>query len=213
MSKKSNKIPEPTISRLPVYLSCLYELKNNDVAIVSSEEISTRTGIKASQFRKDMSYFGEFGIQGLGYPITQLLERISNILQVNKLHKAVLVGVGHLGQALARYNGFSKWGFKIEHLYDSDPGKIGTEVNGIVIEDINDMPDSLKASIGIISVPAEHAQKTAHKLIKSGITALLNFSGVQLNTGKEVIVRTVDLSHELAILNYFHLTRQKPKKK
>jgi redox-sensing transcriptional repressor len=200
--KKKDKIPDPTIARLPIYFRCLTEMKNNNISVVSSDEISTMAGVKASQFRKDMSYFGEFGIQGLGYPVVHLMERISTIMQLDKTHEVALIGVGNLGLALAKYNGFSKWNFRISYLYDNNPDVIGTVVNDIVIEDINNIPEKLDVSVGILTVPREFAQEVADKLINSGVKLLLNFTATFLNVPPDVIVRNVDLTHELAILTY-----------
>jgi redox-sensing transcriptional repressor len=200
--KKKDKIPEPTIARLPIYFRCLTEMKNNNISIVSSEEISSLAGIKASQFRKDMSYFGEFGIQGLGYPVIHLIERITTIMQLDKIHTVALVGVGNLGQALAKYNGFQKWNFRINHLYDSSPEIIGTKINDITVENINDMPNRLDTSVGILTVPREVAQEAAERLIRAGVKLLLNFTATFLSVPSDVVVRNVDLTHELAILTY-----------
>ncbi|MCD4785406.1 MAG: redox-sensing transcriptional repressor Rex [Candidatus Eremiobacteraeota bacterium] len=198
------KIPEPTIERLPVYYQCLYRLKENNVVIVSSEEISSRVGVKASQFRKDLSYFGEFGIQGLGYPVTHLMERIASIMQFDTEHKVAICGAGHLGYALARFPGFAKWGFKISHVFDKDPAIIGKKIGDVVVEDINLLPYDLKVPMGILTVPASVAKETASLLIKSEVNAILNFTGVKLDIPESVVVRNVDISHELAVLN-FHL--------
>lgn len=198
------KIPEPTIERLPVYYQCLYDLKENDVVIVSSEDIASRVGVKASQFRKDLSYFGEFGIQGLGYPVIHLLERIASIMQFDTEHKVAICGAGHLGFALARFPGFAKWGLKISHIFDKDPAIIGEKIGDVVVEDIKLLPYNLKVSMGILTVPADAAKETANLLIKSEVNAILNFTGVKLDVPEYVSVRNVDLAHELAILN-FHL--------
>jgi redox-sensing transcriptional repressor len=206
--KKKDKIPGPTISRLPIYFRCLTEMKNNNISVVSSDELATMAGVKASQFRKDMSYFGEFGIQGLGYPVVHLMERITTIMQLDKVHKVALAGIGNLGLALAKYNGFSKWNFQIHYLYDSDPGIIGTVINDIVVDDIDKIPEKLDVSIGILTVPREFAQEAADKLINSGVKLLLNFTATFLNVPSDVVVRNVDLTHELAILTYHLESKQ-----
>lgn len=204
---KKQKIPGPTIKRMPLYFKCLSELKNSEVTIVSSEEISKRCGIKASQFRKDMSHFGEFGIQGLGYPVSHLLDRIVTIMQLNRPHDVVLVGAGNLGQALVRYPGIRKWGFRVKYLYDNDPDKIGKKINGIEIQDFNAIPQEIKASLGVIAVPPTAAQSVAEKLVQAGVKAILNFTSVSLKVPGDVVVRNVDLTNELAILTYYMETR------
>lgn len=211
MNKKT-KIPDPTIERLPIYFRCLSELKNLDIAIVSSEEISNRTGIKASQFRKDLSYFGEFGIQGLGYPVIHLFDRVSEIMQLNKQHQVAICGMGNLGRALVNYEGFSRWGLIIRHLFDNDPEKIGNKIAGLEIEDISRLPRDLEVDMGIITVPAPVAQDTANLMIRSGVKAILNFTAVNLSATPDIAVRNVDLTNELAILLY-HMSSHKKKNK
>ncbi|MCL5773272.1 MAG: redox-sensing transcriptional repressor Rex [Firmicutes bacterium] len=201
--EKRSKIPEPTVARLPIYFRCLIELKENGVAVASSEDMAARAGVKASQFRKDLSYFGEFGIQGLGYPVSHLLDRISSIMQLNKEHEVIIAGAGNLGSALLNYPGFQKWGFKITRVLDNNPQKIGKKLGDITIEDIQDIPKNLNSSIGIIAVPASAAQQVAQTLIQSGVKAILNFSGKKISPSKDIVVRNVDMTHELAILTYY----------
>jgi redox-sensing transcriptional repressor len=201
--KKKGKIPEPTVARLPAYFRCLVRLKDNDVAVVSSKEMSLLTGVQSSQFRKDMSYFGEFGIQGLGYHVQGLIKKLASILQLDKLNSVVIVGVGNMGSALIRYPGFLKWNFDIKYVYDNDPRKIGKEINGMKIKDIRELTDEKDASIGIITVPRQFAQETADRLIRAGIKSLLNFTDVKLDVSSDVIVRNVYLPQELALLNYY----------
>lgn len=205
---KNVKIPEPTIKRLPLYYQILSNLKEKGIAIVSSSEISNLCGVKASQFRKDVSYFGEFGIQGLGYRVSHLMEKISAIMYLNSEHTIALVGVGRLGEAFARYPGIKKWGFKIKYLFDKSPHRVGREINGIKIEHIENMPKPLFVSIGVITVPSSAAQGVADKLVDSGVKAILNFTSISLKVPEDVVVRNVDLTHELAILTYF-LERRK----
>ncbi|MFP4496694.1 MAG: redox-sensing transcriptional repressor Rex [Vulcanimicrobiota bacterium] len=196
------KIPEPAIARLPMYFKVLNDLKNNGETIVSSGKIAKLCRVKASQFRKDMSYFGEFGIQGLGYPVSQLLNKIADIMRLNIEHNVILVGVGKLGQALAEYPGFKKWGFNINHLYDSDPSKIGSKINNIVVKDIKDLPLKMNVSMGMITVPVSAAQDVADRLVDTGVKSLLNFASIHLNTPKDVVVRNVDVTLEAAILTF-----------
>ncbi len=207
--EKSQRIPEPTISRLPIYFRCLTGLKQEGLQIISSEAIAALSGVKASQFRKDLSYFGEFGIQGMGYPVSHLLERIAAIMQLNRIHKMVLVGAGNLGSALANYDGFVRWGFNLCEIFDADPRKIGHQLGHLTIQNVADLPRPLDATIGVIAVPAPAGHQVAQLLIESGISALLNFSGAQLISAENIIIRNVDLTHELAILNYFQFTARR----
>lgn len=196
------RIPEPTIARLPVYYRCLSQILESGTTIVSSDLIASRAGMKASQFRKDLSYFGEFGIQGLGYPVEHLLERIREIMQLDRTHRVVLVGAGNLGTALAGYPGFARWGFQITCIYDQNPDKVGTTLSGLEIHDVARLPRPLDVEMGILAVPAGAGAATARLLVESGVRALLNFSGVQLSVPPTVVVRNVDMNHELAILAY-----------
>jgi redox-sensing transcriptional repressor len=200
--EKLNKIPEPTIQRLPLYYRCLAEFKESDREIISSEDIASKIpGMKASKFRKDLSYFGEFGVQGMGYVVSHLLDRISSILQLNRLHMVVLVGAGNLGSALINYPGFPQWGFHITRVFDSNPSKIGAKLGDITIEDVNKLPAQLNAVMGILAVPASAAHHVGKLLVESGCKGLLNFSGAKLNF-PAVAVRSVDLTDELSILSY-----------
>ena len=199
------RIPAPTIGRLPIYFRCLANLKERGVKIVSSGEIASAAGIKASQFRKDLSYVGEFGIQGLGYPVEELLNRITAIMQLDRRRRVVLLGAGNLGSALGNFPGFSRWGFDVCHIFDSDPGKIGTKIAGIEVESIESLPKPLDIELAILAVPPFAAQECASLLCQSGVKAILNFAGRALNVPPGIVVRSVNLTHELAILAY-HLS-------
>ena len=203
LGHRLNKIPEPTIQRLPLYYRCLVEFKDTERQIISSEDVASKIpGMKASQFRKDLSFFGEFGTQGLGYNVTRLLERIGNILQLNRVHFVVLVGAGNLGSALVKYPGFRQWGFHITRIFDANKEKVGRKLGQVFIEDAELLPMPIDASLGIIAVPPAAAHQTARLLVDSGVRGLLNFTGVKLNFPAPVSVRTVDLTNELSILSY-----------
>jgi len=177
-------------------------MKDQNVRIVSSGDIATAAGIKASQFRKDLSYFGEFGIQGLGYPVEALLDRIRSIMKLDRRRKVVLLGAGNLGSALGNFPGFSQWGFDVAYVFDSSPEKIGTHLNGILVEDIAQLPKQLDVELGVLAVPALAAQSCAELLTQSGVKAILNFTSRPLKAPVGTIVRNVNLTHELAILAY-----------
>ncbi|MFH1452702.1 MAG: redox-sensing transcriptional repressor Rex [Armatimonadota bacterium] len=200
--KKQNKIPGPTVSRLPIYSRCLIELEESGQKMVSSEEIARMTGIKASQFRKDLSYFGGFGVQGYGYNAKQLLEKISAIMNLHKKNNVILIGLGNLGSALAHYPGFVKWNFNICEVYDKNPKKVGKKVNGLKVKNIKNFPKKCRYPLAIIAVPGKDAQTVHDLLVKSGIKAVLNFSGKKLLSKNSEIIRNVDLTNELAILSY-----------
>jgi redox-sensing transcriptional repressor len=201
--EKRGRPPEPTISRLAMYFRCLAELNDQQVQVVSSEEIAFRAGVKASQFRKDLSYFGEFGVQGLGYPVPHLLRRVSSILQLDQQHKVALLGAGNLGTALAGFPGFARWGFQINWIFDSNPDKVGNNLNGVAVEHTDALPRALGADLGILAVPGPAAADAANLLVSSGVQAILNFTGAHLHLAPGVSVRNVDLTHELAVLAYY----------
>lgn len=199
---RREKIPEPTVARLPIYFRCLADLRDRNIKIVSSGDIASEAGIKASQFRKDLSYFGEFGIQGLGYPVEDLLKRITSIMQLDRRRRVVLLGAGNLGSALGNFPGFSRWGFDVIHIFDSDPSKVGTKLGGITVEDIASLPKAMEVELGILAVPPVAAQACAELLVESGVKAILNFTSRPLAAPQGVIIRNVNLTHELAILAY-----------
>lgn len=207
MNKNKGKIPEPTIERLALYFRYLNEMKNKGMTIVSSEDIASRTGVKASQFRKDISYFGEFGITGLGYPIHQLLDKIADIMHLNRRHNVAIIGLGNLGTAFAQYKGFSKWGFHISHIFDKNPDKIGLVYGNTVVEDIKTLPRNLETvSMAMLTVPASAAEKTAGLMLDSQVKAILNFTGVNLSLPESITVRNVDVTNEMVVLMYFKLS-------
>lgn len=203
---KREKIPYPTVERLPVYYHVLSELKEDNVGIVSSGDMAVRAGVKASQFRKDLSYFGEFGIQGLGYPVAHLIEKIADIMQLNVDHDCALFGCGNLGRAIAGYSGLSRWNFHITRIFDNSPEKIGGKFGGVIVEDVSILPRNLNVSIGILAVPAVSAVNTAQLMVECGIKAILNFTSRNLDPGHGIAVRNVEVTQELAVLAY-HIAR------
>lgn len=200
------RIPQPTIERLSAYLQCLRMMERNGTTTASSAEIASRTGINAAQFRKDLSYFGEFGTPGLGYDVKALEEHLSRMMGLHEPHLAVLVGAGNLGAALCAYPGFRDRGFKIVAVFDCDPGKFGKEIAGLQVTDVDDLPKingELRAEIGIITVPAAAAQNVVDKLVASGIRAILNFAPTGIAVRSGIVVRNVDLTSELEVLSYY----------
>lgn len=202
---RRERIPGPTVARLPVYFRCLADLKDRNIKIVSSGELASKAGIKASQFRKDLSYFGEFGIQGLGYPVEALLARITAIMQLDRRRRVVLLGAGNLGSALGNFPGFARWGFDVKHIFDNDPKKVGTLIADVPVESIALLPRPLNVDLAILAVPPEAARECARLLADSGVKALLNFTSQPFPPVEGMLVRNVNLTHELAILAY-HLS-------
>lgn len=200
-------ISELTINRLSVYLRCLDQLEQEGVLTVSSQELADRFHLNSAQIRKDLAYFGEFGIRGVGYNVAQLKEHLINILGLNEERHAVIVGAGNLGTALAHYSGFNTGGFRIVGVLDNDPKRIGAQIpGGLVVEDVKFLADIVKernVHIGIITVPAAAAQKVFDTLVEAGVQAVLNFAPTQLKGHPEVKLKNVDLKINLELLSFF----------
>lgn len=200
-------ISELTINRLSVYLRCLDQLEQEGVLTVSSQELADRFHLNSAQIRKDLAYFGEFGIRGVGYNVAQLREHLINILGLNEERHAVIVGAGNLGTALAHYSGFNTGGFRIVGILDNDPKRVGSQIpGGLVVEDVKFLADIVKernVHIGIITVPAAAAQKVFDALLEAGVQAVLNFAPTQLKGHPEVKLKNVDLKINLELLSFF----------
>lgn len=200
------RIPEATVSRLPLYLRSLLEFTEQRVTTVSSERLATTTGVNAAKVRKDLSYLGSYGTRGVGYDVEYLLRRIQEQLGLDHDWRVAIVGVGNLGRALVNYRGFGERRFSVQALFDSDMSKIGTELNGLVVagtEDIEPTVRERRLSIGIIATPAASAQDVADRLVDGGVTGILNFAPAVISVPKHVRVRKVDLSIELQILAFY----------
>src|SRR5215213_2865049 len=183
----ANRIPDIIIGRLPVYLRALQQLSEKGIQTTSSQELGEIIGISAAQIRKDISQFGEFGKQGTGYSIPFLIERLRDILKVDRGWEVVIVGMGDIGHALARYNGFANRGFVIKMLFDNDPQKVGKKVGSFEILDMTDMAEYIKQNkikIAMLTVPATAAQEVSEQLVKAGVKAILNYAPISLSVPK-----------------------------
>ena len=202
---KPVKIPEKTITRLSIYLRCLEELEVGGVTSVSSKQLAERFGLNSAQVRKDLAYFGQFGVRGLGYYIAELKHNLERILGLKQEWEVALVGVGNLGSALIAYKGFQARGFRISLAFDSDPAKVGHQIDGVAVMDAAKLVPTLhkkKVKIAVLAVPAAVAQSVADLLVDSGVTAILNFAPTQLAVPEGVKVQNVDLSVLLKTLSY-----------
>ena len=206
--KKSDRpeIPRKTIYRLSVYLRCLARLKDNNIQTVSSEALAKVAGVKPTQLRKDLAYFGQFGTRGLGYAVAELSKMISDELGTTSLQPVILVGVGNLGLALLSYRGFEKEGFEIIAAFDAEPNrrrdkKISQPLLGM--EEMTGFVQQQHVKMAIMTVPVVAAQEVANQLIQAGITGILNFSPSVLSVPEEVMVNNVNLAIELENLSYF----------
>jgi len=210
MAGRSNhrlpKIPEMTIRRLSVYTRCLLQLEEDGVKTVSSQELAERFNLNSAQVRKDLAYFGEFGVRGIGYYVSGLKAELQRILGLDREWPVVLVGFGNLGSALFHYKGFGKQGFRIAAIVDEDPAKVAREVDEVPVIPSRDMARAVKArsiQIAIVAVPPEAAQSVADQLVAAGIRAILNFAPTRLKVPRDVRLKHVDLSIELETLSFY----------
>jgi redox-sensing transcriptional repressor len=205
-SHRLPKIPEMTIRRLSVYTRCLLQLEEDNVKTISSQELAERFNLNSAQVRKDLAYFGEFGVRGIGYYVTGLKNELQRILGLDRSWPVVLVGFGNLGSALFHYKGFSAQGFRIAAIVDDDPAKVAREVDSVPVIASRDMAREVKArgvQIAIVAVPAESAQAVTDQLVAAGIKAILNFAPARLKVGRDVRLKNVDLSIELETLSFY----------
>jgi len=215
MHMKPMKIPEKTVTRLSIYLRCLEELEVGGLASVSSRRLAERFGLNSAQVRKDLAYFGQFGVRGLGYHIPELKHNLERILGLKQDWEVALVGVGNLGSALIAYKGFGERGFKIGLAFDSSPGKVGRLVKEVEIQALDRLVPTIRerqVRIAVIAVPATAAQGVADLLVEAGVTAILNFAPAQLTTPEGVKVQNVDLSVLLKTLSYHTVRASRPGK-
>jgi redox-sensing transcriptional repressor len=200
------EIPRKTIYRLSIYLRCLARLHENGISTVSSEALAKAAGVKPTQLRKDLAYFGTFGTRGLGYDVTDLFKKISEELGTSRLQPVILVGVGHLGLALLSYRGFEKEGFEIVAAFDADPHRqrdkeIKQQIYGM--DELSAFVKKQNIKMAILTVPASAAQEVANHLIEAGVTGILNFSPIVISVPEEIMVNNVNLAIELENLSYF----------
>ncbi len=204
----SPKVPIPTLERLATYLRYLIDLEASQVETVSSTDVEKQTGINAAQFRKDLSYFGEFGKPGVGYNVVELQARIARILKIDQMQPIIVIGAGNLGSALIGYPGLREHKFHIAAAFDSDPAKIGRPQGDLIILDeagLRQTNAQVGASIAIICVPASAAQNVADAAILAGVRVILNFAPIILRVPERIVVRNVSFLQELAVLSY-HLS-------
>jgi redox-sensing transcriptional repressor len=197
-------IPRKSIYRLSIYQRCLQRLRENQVDTVSSAALAKAAGVKSTQLRKDLAYFGQLGTRGLGYNVDALSGTIGDVLGQNKLQPVILVGVGNLGSALLRYGGFRKEGFEVAAAFDLAPRKV-PQVNVPVLP-MTDMAEFIHRNhvkMAILTVPANSAQTVVNDMVRDGIQAILNFSPTVLDVPEHVVVNSVDLAVELENLSYF----------
>ena len=202
---EAKEISKAVIKRLPRYYRYLGELMEEKVERISSNDLSRKMHVTASQIRQDLNNFGGFGQQGYGYNVRYLYTEIGKILGLETVHPMIILGAGNLGQALANYEDFEKRGFKLKGIFDINPVLEGIAVRGIEIQMLSDLPFFLKerqVEIAILTLPKNKAKEMANILIENGIKAIWNFAHIDLDTPEDVIVENVHLSESLMTLSY-----------
>jgi redox-sensing transcriptional repressor len=210
VTSRGRRIPEATVARLPVYLRILLEQADNGTVNVSSEELADLAGVNAAKVRKDLSHLGTYGTRGVGYEVEYLIYQVRRELGLTHDWPVVIVGAGNLGQALAGYGGFGQRGFPVAGIVDVDEDKIGAMIGGVRVRKLDELPAIVrgeKVSIGVIATPGVAAQEAADRLVKAGVTSILNFAPVVLTVPPGIMVRKVDLAVELQILSYYEQRR------
>jgi redox-sensing transcriptional repressor len=203
----ADQVSELTAGRLSVYLRCLNTLDGVGVKTISSKALAEQFHLNAAQIRKDLAYFGEFGVRGVGYYVKELKRHLRTILGLDRNVRVAILGAGNLGLALADYPGFRQEGFSIVALYDSERSKIGHRSRGGVrIHDINEFRRSVKQDqidIAVVAVPAGSAQGVVNTAVQAGVRAILNFSPGTLKVPSDVKLKNVDLTVSLESLSFF----------
>lgn len=201
-------VPDPVVSRLPLYLNALDAFALEGQPVVSSDELATRCGTGAAILRRDLSYLSASGRRGIGYRTADLAEAIRSFLGLNTRRDVVIVGVGRLGSALAGYPGFGDFGFDVRAVVDVDPAKIGTQRGNLTVRSTAELPaivEDFGITLGLLTVPAHAAQAAADHSIDSGLLGLLNFAPTLVSVPAGITVRNVDVARELQLLAFYTL--------
>lgn len=200
-------VSEFTATRISIYVRCLAVLEAAGIRHVSSQDFARRFDLNSAQIRKDLATFGEFGVRGVGYEVSELRKYLTSILGLDRTRRVIIVGAGHLGQAFADYLGFRSGGFAIVALFDNDAGKIGTRTRtGVEVRDVALLAETVAreaVEIGVIAVPASAAPSVSRRCVAAGLKALLNFAPVRLNPPTGVRVKNVDLKINLETLAFY----------
>jgi redox-sensing transcriptional repressor len=195
-----------TLNRLSFYLRCLRHLQEQEIRRISSQELARRYHLSATQIRKDLAQFGEFGIRGVGYEVDVLAEHLNALLGLDRRHAMVIVGMGNLGCALARYLGFNYGAFQVVAGVDKDPQVIGRKIGGFTVRPSSELARVVAesgAEIGVLTIPAEAAQENYDALADAGIRGVLNFAPVRVKRRPGVPLKNVDLRINLEELAFF----------
>lgn len=202
--ERKKDISMAVIRRLPKYHRYLRELLKNDVDRISSKELGEKIGFTASQIRQDLNCFGDFGQQGYGYNVKELLNEISGILGLSKEYKMIIIGAGNIGQAIANYTRFEKLAFNLVGIFDINPKIIGLKIRDVEVIDIDELVSFLKKTpidIGVICVSKNNAQTVSDIMVSNGVKGIWNFAPVDLQVPGDIIVENVHLSESLLTLS------------
>ncbi len=199
-------VPDVVVRRLPLYFRSLTYLAESGQEIVSSAELGAWIGVSAAQIRKDLSYFGEFGRQGLGYEVAYLRDQLRRILQMDREWRVAIVGAGALGHALANYRAFTRWNYHIVAVFDNDFAKIGKPIGDLAVQPMQELAATiaeLRIDMAILAVPAENAQKVAEDLVACGVHAILNYAPINLILPSEIHVAYIDPVASMQSISYY----------
>jgi redox-sensing transcriptional repressor len=199
-------VPDIVIGRLPIYLRALAHLEAEGQRIIASKDLAKRLGMSSAQIRKDLSHFGEFGKQGMGYDVTYLREQLRSVLNIDRRWEVALVGAGDLGHAIAYYGGFEGRGFQIACVFDNNPQKVGRRLGRFEILDAADLPGQVKdlgIKIAIVAVPANAAQAVVDELIAGGVKAILNYAPITVTVPLGIHVQYIDPVVHLQRMSYY----------
>ena len=199
------RIADSTVRRLSAYLRFLEDFEGRGLSTISSDELARRGGTTSAQVRKDLSFFGSFGKRGLGYSVAELAGRLREILGLGRQWKIIIIGAGKIGAALVQYRGFTQRGFHILAAYDSNPDKVGSQLEGIPVRDVNLLEKDVHREppdIAVVTVPSEAAQAVVDRVVRAGIKAVLNFAPTQIQVPPDVTVKTVNMAMELEGLSF-----------
>lgn len=197
---KSKHIPRATIQRLATYVQVLEAFARDGITVISSNPLAEACGVNGSQVRKDLAYFGEFGVRGVGYNVKALIQAITQSLGVDREWRMAMIGVGNLGRAILNHGEFRRRGFNIVALFDCDPFKIGETMHGLEVhcsEDLKEIASQENIEFGLIATPPERAQRAAQHLLNAGIYFILNFAPARVRVPEHVHVEYVDFFHHL----------------
>ncbi len=215
---RRRELPDATIARLPQYIRCLSQLENAGLQTVHSVDLAAHVGVSGAVVRRDLSYVGSYGTRGVGYPVSELRDQVNRALGLATEHRMIVVGIGHMGRALAGYGGFAERGLRVVGLFDIDPELIGSTAGNpqvgmlpiLPLADLAAFVHANRVAIGVIATPADAAQSVAETLVDAGVTSILNLSAVHLSGPESVAVRPVDLATEIQILAVHAVQRAAP---